>query len=269
MNRWYMINLLIFSLSLLLNFGCNYNKMDKIDQGPKTPGTDTLTAKANKIDIEYLMGQFDPSTHPDFEEIPEIYADRSGLFLRRETLQWFIKMYDEAKKVGINLQIRSATRNFDYQKGIWENKWNGVTILSDGTNVARDILSPEEKALKILLYSSMPGTSRHHWGTDIDLNAFNNSWFEKGEGLEIYKWLEDNAHLFGFCQPYSPLGPDRPKGYQEEKWHWSYMPLSKTFTKAAELKLLDEYIVGFTGAEVAVKIKVVKNYVLGINKNCK
>ncbi|NJK84501.1 MAG: M15 family metallopeptidase [Saprospiraceae bacterium] len=42
--------------------------------------------------------------------------------------------------------------------------------------------NPQERALKILKYSSMPGTSRHHWGTDIDLNSFSNSYFEQGEG---------------------------------------------------------------------------------------
>lgn len=240
-----------------------------MDLVTETQQQDTLLENANKIELNYLMGHFDPTTHSEFVEIPENYADRSGLFLRKEALAAFQQMYDAAKSEGIKLQIKSATRNFDYQKGIWENKWNGATILSDGTNVAKDISSPREKALKILLYSSMPGTSRHHWGTDIDLNAFNNAWFEKGEGLLIYRWLTENAFIYGFCQPYTAIGPDRPNGYQEEKWHWSYMPLSRTFTRAAELKLMDNLISGFGGSETAVEINVVKNYVLGINKTCR
>ncbi len=37
--------------------------------------------------------------------------------------------------------------------------------------------------------------------------------------------LTANAAKFGFCQPYN-VKTDR-KGYNEEKWHWSFMPLSK------------------------------------------
>ncbi|MFM9004881.1 MAG: D-alanyl-D-alanine carboxypeptidase family protein [Flavobacteriales bacterium] len=41
-------------------------------------------------------------------------------------------------------------------------------------------------------FSSMPGTSRHHWGTDIDLNSVEPSYFLSGKGLLIYQWL--SAH---------------------------------------------------------------------------
>ena len=57
------------------------------------------------------------------------------------------------------------------------------------------------KAAKtILLYSSMPTTSRHHWGTDMDINSLENSYFASGQGLKEYTWLKKNAAKFGFCQ---------------------------------------------------------------------
>ena len=77
------------------------------------------------------------------------------------------------------------------------------------------------------------------------------------------------AARFGFCQPYTPKGENRPYGYNEEKWHWSYMPLSKTFTQQAGLHLKDKMIKGFEGAETAVDIQVIKHFVLGINSACK
>ena len=113
-------------------------------------------------------------------------------------------MYDAAKKEGITLKIISATRNFATQKIIWEGKWTGKRLHESKENLAKTIPNPTERAIKILRWSSMPGTSRHHWGTDIDLNKLNNSYFEKGEGLKIYNWLIANASSFGFCQPYSP-----------------------------------------------------------------
>lgn len=217
--------------------------------------------------ISYITGQFDPKTHPLFIEIDSKYADRKGLFLRKEAMVAFMGMSEAAKKEGINLQIVSATRNFDYQKRIWENKWTGNTKLSDGTSAA-DIKNLRDRAIKILLYSSMPGTSRHHWGTDIDLNKFTNSWFSYGEGLKLYKWMFSNAASYGFCQVYSEKGTDRTEGYEEEKWHWTYMPLSKPLTLFAQEHLRDEYIQGFKGAETAKDIQVVKKYVLGIHPSC-
>ena len=227
-----------------------------------------MEAHLKNLDTDYCMGRFEPNVHKDFTLIPIKYADREGMYLRKDVLTAFQAMYDAAKKEGINLQIRSATRNFDYQKGIWERKWTGATLLSDGTNVAKDIQNPKEKALKILEYSSMPGTSRHHWGTDIDLNSFNNSYFEKGEGKIIYTWLNKNAAAHGFCQPYTPKGVNRPYGYNEEKWHWTYKPLGTEITAFAEQNLKNKMITGFKGAETATEIDVVGKYVLGINQGC-
>ena len=42
----------------------------------------------------------------------------------------------------------------------------------------------------------MPSTSRHHWGTDLDLNNLNNSYFTSGKGKKIYKGSEKNKRLF-------------------------------------------------------------------------
>lgn len=231
---------------------------------------DTIIEPSSTFEFttDYIMGHFDPTKHPDFTEIPAKYRDNQVRHLRKDVLEAFIKMYDAAEKEGIHLIIKSATRNFDYQKGIWENKWTGKTILSDGINAAKDILGHEERALKILEYSSMPGTSRHHWGTDIDLNNFNNEWFDHGEGKKIYEWLTLNASKYGFCQPYTPIGSDRASGYFEEKWHWSYLPVAHELTQMAKLKLKNEMISGFLGSETAMEVDMLNNYILGISIQC-
>ena len=175
-------------------------------------------------------------------------------------------MYDAAQKAGHTLIIKSATRNFEYQKGIWERKWTGKTLLEGGVNGA-EIENPTARAKKILLYSSMPGTSRHHWGTDIDLNSFNNDYFKNGKGKDLYQWMLANAGSFGFCQPYTAKVDGRT-GYEEECWHWSYMPISKPLTEYSRAYLKNEMIKGFLGSEAALEVDMVNNYVLGINSNC-
>jgi len=264
----------LVSLNLLVLCSCGQPQTET--QNPTEPiiGQQAQVVEENEntgseisFDSDFLKGKFSPENHPDFVEIDIQHASREGMYLQREVYEAFKQMYEAAEKEGISLQIRSATRNFDAQKRIWEDKWLGKRP-SAGVNALETYPDPVDRANNILLYSSMPGTSRHHWGTDIDLNSFDNNWFTQGEGLKLYNWLRENADDFGFCQPYTELGEDRPNGYQEEKWHWSYLPLALPYTQAAKELLRNEDISGFLGAETAVKIGIVENYVLGIAPVC-
>jgi len=261
----------LFSLILLTIFTWNCsNTSEEInaveDQAAALATSDTSFTP--RYPLSYLMGKFDPASHEDFVPIETQYADRGGLYLHKETYAAFKKMHAAAAEDGVDLVIRSATRNFQSQKGIWEAKWNGSRKIENGKDASQAYPNPKTRALKILEYSSMPSTSRHHWGTDIDLNNFTNSWFEKGDGLKIYTWLQANAADYGFCQPYTEKGPARPNGYNEERWHWSYLPLAKPLTEQAHRQLRNNMIEGFQGAAVAEDIQVVQNYVLGINSAC-
>ncbi|TVQ42716.1 MAG: D-alanyl-D-alanine carboxypeptidase family protein [Saprospirales bacterium] len=265
--------LILFALFLFFSCGEPTAAIDESLEDTEEISSDVMEEKDEgkteiKVSADFLRGKFAPEQHEDFVEISTKYASREGMYLQREVYEAFKQMYEVAKKEGISLEIRSATRNFDAQKRIWENKWLGKRP-SAGVNAMETYPDPVDRANNILLYSSMPGTSRHHWGTDIDLNSFDNSWFAEGEGLKLYNWMLENASNFGFCQPYTELGEDRPTGYQEEKWHWSYLPLAVSYTQAAKKLLRNEDISGFMGAETAIEIGIVENYVLGINPVCK
>ncbi|MCF8237965.1 MAG: M15 family metallopeptidase [Saprospiraceae bacterium] len=224
---------------------------------------------ADSFSIAYVTGKFDPLIHSAFTTILPEHANQSGLRLRADAYAAFVEMFTAAKQDGIQLRIISATRNFERQKLIWEKKWTGATLVEGGIDLAKTESDPVLRAKRILRYSSMPGTSRHHWGTDIDLNHLENDWFEQGEGLKVYTWLVEHAASFGFCQPYSPKGTDRPYGYEEEKWHWSWMPVARSLTRQASTLLKDEDIQGFLGDQTATQIGVVEHYILGVNNLCK
>jgi D-alanyl-D-alanine carboxypeptidase len=171
--------------------------------------------------IAELIGLNQPNTDPEFIELPRETCSRSGLYLRKEAARAFLSMAEAATADGIELIVVSAARNFTYQNGIWSRKWQRPEYQQ---------LSDFEKAVDILKYSAMPGTSRHHWGTEIDLNHLENDWFLQGEGLEIARWLDANAAYFGFHQVYDD-NPARP-GYLTERWHWSYLPLAASMLQA-------------------------------------
>ncbi len=263
---YYIFRIIPILLFLSFTTGCNQSHSPNQSRNVEQPQP---SVKSPEFSTGYIMGKFDPADHKDFVMIDSIYADRPGLYLRKDTYAAFLQMHAVAKSKGINLIIRSATRNFEYQKGIWERKWTGKTKIENGKDASLAYPEPKERALAILRYSSMPGTSRHHWGTDIDLNSFDNDWFAEGDGLAIYNWLVEFGPSFGFCQPYTPKGSDRPFGYEEEKWHWSYTPVSSQLTNLASSALKNDMLSGFDGDTTASDIDVISKYVLGVNKACR
>ena len=86
---------------------------------------------------------------------------------------------------------------------------------------------------------------------------------------ETYEWLLKNAGKFGFCQAYSERGQNRKFGYEEEKWHWSYLPLAQSYTKDYPILIKKEDIGGFSGCESFERLSVIHHFVLGINPSCK
>ena len=216
----------------------------------------------------YLTGKFDPAGRDDFILIPPQYANNDNpMYLRKEAYGAFLQMEAAAKLDSINLKIASATRNFYYQRDIWEKKWIGATLV-DGENLSVSLPEGSLRFRKILEYSAAPGTSRHHWGTDIDLNYAIPSYFEEGRGKEIYDWLTQNAGRFGFCQVYNAKNAPRVTGYHEEKWHWSYLPLARNFTEEYKTLITESDLTGFMGEEYAIGQSLINDYVLSINPEC-
>lgn len=210
---------------------------------------------AQNPSVDELLGKIDPAGHHDFVRVDHEHTSKPEIYMRKAAYKAFCAMADSAKKAGIHLEIISATRSFQHQKAIWERKWSAPKYMG---------WSALDKALDILNYSSMPGSSRHHWGTDIDLNALNNNYFASGEGKQVYDWLSLNAPDFGFVQVYTDQSTGRT-GYNEEKWHWSYLPLSEPFLEAYNHMISTGELHGFEGAQVADSLSIIQHYVNGIS----
>ncbi len=267
----------IYFLVGLFLFGCetstNNNESTIEQQNGLAVPTNTTTPMKNQkevdntVSIERLMGKVDANHADDLVRVDKNLTTKAKLFVHKDTYEAFKRMHAAAKEDDVHFKIVSGFRSYKDQKSIWEAKWNGARKV-EGKDLSKTIKSPKERALKILEYSSMPGTSRHHWGTDIDLNNLENSYFESGRGLKEYEWLIANAPKFGFCQTYtSKVNSDRT-GYEEEKWHWSYLPIAKPWTEQYDLRIQDSDIAGFAGAESAVDIQIKEKYILGIHQSC-
>lgn len=156
--------------------------------------------------------------------------------LERQTWSAFEKMSAAAAADGIQIEVASAFRSYDRQLAIWSGKYDRFTKAG---------MSPLAAMEKIIEYSTIPGTSRHHWGTDIDLidgsaNPRPKSVLEpqhfhgKGPFCKFKEWMDAHAESFGFFEVYTNNA--KRKGFKYEPWHFSYKPVSQNYL-AAYLKL--------------------------------
>lgn len=252
----------ILFLLCMLMISCNADTEKSSENEPEAQAASQadstrLQSLPENTSVDLVTGHFDFTERDDFVRVADRYANKE-VYLQKPTYQAFKAMADSAKKDGVELIIVSGTRNFWYQKSIWDRKW-------------QDSEAPDDlgKAKEILLYSSMPMTSRHHWGTDLDFNNLNNSWFEEGEGKKVYDWLQAHANDFGFYQPYTDKSLHNRTGYEEEKWHWSYMPLAGPYLDYYNKHVTNEDISGFEGSGLASQIDMIGNYVNGVSVKVK
>jgi len=150
--------------------------------------------------------------------------------LQKEALIAFERLQKEALKEGVSIHIVSAYRSFKQQKYIWNKKYN--KYISKG-------LSPKKTIEKIIEYSTIPGTSRHHWGTDIDIIDASvvppnelliaKNYEHKGVYFKLKKWMDKKAEKYGFYLVYN--NNTNRKGFKYEPWHYSYKNLSKPMLK--------------------------------------
>ena len=253
--------IMLFAINI---YNCTYTNADNKNQSTNIPSNTYIKDSVSK---ETLLGKIIPSKDTNFSSIDIKYASRKGLYMQKAAYSSFKKMYDAALNEGIKLTIISATRTFYEQKRIWEGKWTGK-VLYYGKNIATLYPDSVERSKYVLKYSSMPGTSRHHWGTDVDINSLDPSYFKTDIGKKTYNWLSINAHKYGFCQPYTLKDSSRISGYEEEKWHWSYLPISSLYLMKFKKDISYNDIKGFSGCETAFKADVIEKYILCVNKNC-
>ncbi|UCP13766.1 M15 family metallopeptidase [Aeromonas media] len=168
-----------------------------------------------------------------------ILVGRGPHRLTAATAAAFNDMQVAAAYEGFNLQAASSWRSFERQLAIWNGKWRGERPLLDADNQPLDALQLDdmERLHAILRWSALPGTSRHHWGTDLDIYdpdclpvgtrlALEPWEYEAGGWFaDLGEWLGDHMADFGFFLPYAkPL--DAAQGVAYEPWHISFAPES-------------------------------------------
>ncbi len=94
-----------------------------------------------------------------------------GSRTHRDVVEPFRSLQNDARREGFDLQILSGFRSFAHQLSIWNRKASGQLAVLDSDAAPLDIRTLTERDLvfAILRWSALPGASRHHWGTDLDV----------------------------------------------------------------------------------------------------
>ncbi len=140
----------------------------------------------------------------------------------------------------LSIVTGTGVRDFARQAGIVTGELGGrLTPASTDSEIEREIL-------RVMETRSLPGFSRHHWGTDIDIVSPTRGDWDPATGRfrALIPFLQEHAFRFGFFHPYT-AGYARSGGqpaqagfpspaahhYLEEPWHLSYWPLANVLQK--------------------------------------
>lgn len=164
----------------------------------------------------------------------------------------FLSLHRAALADGFDPVPQSSFRDFSRQLTIWNGKFSGARPMLDASGLPLDVrdLTPAERIEAIMLWSALPGASRHHWGTDIDLidrhaaapgyriQLTPEEFAPGGPFAPLAAWLEINAARFGFFRPFR----GERSGVQPEPWHFSFAPVAESARRSLSPAVLRKAI---------------------------
>jgi LAS superfamily LD-carboxypeptidase LdcB len=168
----------------------NLDKLSKTDK--------ELLQKYSKV--YFLNEHYVPS---ELVAIPKQYLFDNTRFMQihAKVLPKLEQLILDAEKDGVPLKIISAYRSFGDQ-----------TILKNGYSVVYGSGANR--------FSADQGYSEHQLGTTVDFTTpKTGTSFDLFKNTESYKWLLENAHIYGFILSY----PEENEFYEFEPWHWRFV----------------------------------------------
>lgn len=200
-------------------------------------------------EFEYLTGRTEV-------HLKSITINNYSFFINPKIEPDLMRWESDCIKHGIDFAVASAFRSYERQLLIWNEKVEGKRPLKDKSGVTIEASKLTDQALlnTIMLWTHIPGVSRHHWGTDLDV--FDATWYKKNneklllentifeEGGACHKFhqlneslLDNPQSMFAFYRPYND-----GKSFMKELWHYSHKKTAKEFEKKFSYELFIQNI---------------------------
>ncbi len=130
-----------------------------------------------------------------------VFEESRKNLVHSKMLPYLEAMLKAAEDNGTPVRVVSAYRSFAEQISL-----KGKYLVTYGSGANQ--------------FSADQGYSEHQLGTTVDLTTVKlGSNFTQFAGTEAFKWLKENAYLYGFILSY----PEGNSYYQYEPWHWRFV----------------------------------------------
>lgn len=200
-----------------------FNEIKQVDGQNVIQNPTNILALINK---QYLLpDKYIPAdlVHPNVAfSFGDLKEEKS--YMRKEAADALSKMFNDAKKSGIELYAVSGYRSYSRQKDLFDAEINQVG---------------KEKAVQAV---AIPGSSEHQSGLAMDIasKSTNLNLTQGFENTKEGKWLAENAHRFGYILRY-PKGKEGITNYEYEPWHFRYVGVKAATVIFQHNWTLEEY----------------------------
>lgn len=140
------------------------------------------------------------------------------------------EMFDVAEAEGVFMVVADGYRTQKEQQDLMDEKVEEYK--------EKVLVEPVAKWMAEK-WVAIPGTSEHQLGMAVDINAD----AIRSSGPEVYEWLAQHAHEYGFIQRY-PSDKVDITGISYEPWHYRYVGVEVAKEIFEEGICLEEYIEG-------------------------
>lgn len=156
---------------------------------------------------ELILINRDNHIPPDYEV--ELLELSNGEKVDKRIYPDLQQMFDDARATGLELFVAEGVRTAPEQQILLKQKQKAYE---------KEGHSPEEAKDLAEKWVAVPGTSEHQLGIAVDINADE----EKCKPDDVYRWLAENAHKYGFINRY-PADKTEITGIIYEPWHYRYV----------------------------------------------
>ncbi len=138
------------------------------------------------------------------------------------------EMFNDARAQGYGLFVREGYRTQEEQQQLLDEKIEAYENEGKSKSEAKKLAEQ---------WVAIPGTSEHQLGIAVDINADTT----KSSNDDVYSWLAENAHKYGFIKRY-PSDKTDITGVINEPWHYRYVGKEAALEIYSQGMCLEEYI---------------------------
>ena len=138
------------------------------------------------------------------------------------------EMFNDARAQGYGLFVREGYRTQEEQQQLLNEKIEAYENEGKSKSEAKKLAEQ---------WVAIPGTSEHQLGIAVDINADTT----KSSSDDVYSWLAENAHKYGFIKRY-PSDKTDITGVINEPWHYRYVGKEAALEIYSQGMCLEEYI---------------------------